>query len=380
MAVAFHGKGFGHFHAAGLGNAAYVVARQVNQHDVLGPFFRVVDQLVLGGQVGFGGGCTRSRARQRSNGDLVALGCGFLAHQNLGRRPHHMEVTHVVVVHVRAGVQGTQSAVKRQRAFGEALFDALPHLHLHEITGFNQAFGAFDSVQVIGLGEFALRRVALRGLHHRRAHRVLEHVFQIAQAFFGTDVGLGCCGVGVHHQVKLARQVVDDRQFFGLQQQDVGASHGVGWAAVLQLFLDVAHRVVAKVTGQSATKARHARAQGHFESLLIAGNEVQRVAVVGFHHHAVGHDLGVRFVAKTIGTQQGACWQPNEAVAAKALAAHHRLQQKTVLAAVLGEGEFEVQRKGGFQVCKSLDHQGNAVVALGRQAFEFKFCDHGEPP
>ena len=149
---------------------------------------------------------------------------------------------------------------------------------------------------------------------------------------------------------------------------------------MLQFFLDVAHRVIAKITGQATTKTWHARAQGHFESLLVAGYEVQWVAVVGFHHHAVGHHLGVRINTKTIGTQQGAGGQTDEAVAAKALSADHGFEQKAVAAAILGEGEFQIQRQRCFQVGKRLDHQGNAVIALGRQAFEFKFGDHGEPP
>ena len=144
MAVALHRKGLSDFHRAGFGDAPDVIAGQVDQHHMLGAFFRVIDQLLLGGQVGLGRGCTRTGARQWADGDLVALGRGFLSHQNLWGRTHHMKVPHVVVVHVRAGVQRTQGAVERQGAFGETFFDALPHLHLHEVTGFNQSFGAFD--------------------------------------------------------------------------------------------------------------------------------------------------------------------------------------------------------------------------------------------
>ena len=41
-------------------------------------------------------------------------------------------------------------------------------------------------------------------------------------------------------------------------------------------------------------------------------------------------------------------------------------------------GQLEVQRQGGFQICKRLKHEWDAVVTLAGQAFEFKFGDHGD--
>ena len=52
------------------------------------------------------------------------------------------------------------------------------------------------------------------------------------------------------------QEVVDDGQFLTLQQQDVGAAQFVWRATGLQLLLDVAHRVVAKVARQAAAKTR----------------------------------------------------------------------------------------------------------------------------
>ena len=105
MAVALHRKRLGHFHRAGLGDTPNIISRQVDQHHMLGAFFRVVDQLVFGSEIGFGGGRTWACACQGADGDLVALGRGFLTHQNFRRSPHHMEVAQVVVIHIGAGVQ-----------------------------------------------------------------------------------------------------------------------------------------------------------------------------------------------------------------------------------------------------------------------------------
>ncbi len=84
-----------------------------------------------------------------------------------------------------------------------------------------------------------------------------------------------------------------------------------------------------------------------------------------------------RLGAKTAGTQQGARGQADEAVAAKALAAH-RFQQKAVAwPSPLGVRQLEVQRQGGFQVGKRFGHQGDAVVAGTRQALKFQLGNHG---
>ena len=138
---------------------------------MLGTFFRIVDEFVFGGNVGLRCGAARTGARQWPDSDFVALGRGFLAHQNFRRRTDHLKVAHVVEIHVRAGVERTQRAVQRQRALRECFVYALPDLHLHEVTGFNQGFGALDRFQIIGLVKLALRLVFFRGFEFRHFNR-----------------------------------------------------------------------------------------------------------------------------------------------------------------------------------------------------------------
>ena len=362
MAVALDDEGVGHLDRTDLCDAANVVARQVDQHHVLGAFLGVANQLHLGSLIQLGRGAARAGACQRPDGHFGAGCCPhachcvccaaprggpralgrpgaariavddnlFLAHQNLRRRAHHVEIAEVVEIHVRAGVQRAQRAVQAQGRGGVALLDALAHLHLHEVTPGNHLLGAHHGRNVIGLGKVALGCKALRGFDVGRAHRLGQLGLEFRQARLARSVGIGCGRVHIDHQVQLARQVVDDGQLFALQQQDVGRAQLVGRAAGLQLFLDVAHGVVAKVAGQAAAKARHAGLQRHLETLLVLGDEVQRVGAGGFHHHAIGDDFGAGIGAKTAGAQQGAGGQANKAVAAKALAAHHRFQQKAV--------------------------------------------------
>ena len=212
-------------------------------------------------------------------------------------------------------------------------------------------------------------------------------LLEVAQALLGVAVGLGLRRIGIDDQVELAGEVVDDGELLALQQQDVRATQRIGRAGLFELLLDVAHRVVAEVAGQSAAKARQAGAQRHLEALLVVGDEVQRrLAGAGFgmahglDDHAVAHDFGHGLRAEATRPHQRARGQADEAVAAKTLATHHRFEQEAVPAAVFRMRQLEVQRQRGFEVSERLDHQGNAVIALTGQAFEFEFGDHVEPP
>ena len=376
VAVALDHEGLGHLDRADLRDATDVVARQVDQHHVLGALLRVGQQFDLGRLVLLGRGTARTGAGQRADDDFLAFFRVLLAHQDFGRGPHHMEIPEVVVVHVGTGIERTQRAVQRQGRLGVALADALADLHLHEITRGDQFLGALDRFQVVVLGEAALGRVALAGFDHRCRYRVLERLFQLAQALLGIRVGLGLGRVGVDDQVELAREVVDDRQFLALQQQDVGRAQGIGRAAVLQLLLDVAHRVVAEVARQATAETRQAGPQGDLEALLIGGDEVQRVAVMGFDDLAVAHNLGLGGGTESAGAQQRAGGQADEAVAAETLAADHGLQQEAVGAIAPAMGQLEVKGQRGLKVREGLGHQRDAVVALLRETLEFQFGDH----
>jgi hypothetical protein len=133
--VALDREGLGDLHAARLGDAADVVARQVDQHQVLGALLRVGQQFGFQRLVLLGRGAARARAGQRADRDLVALGRVLVAHQDLGAGADDLEVAHVVEVHVGRRVQRAQRAVQRQRALGVALAQPLADLHLHHVAG-----------------------------------------------------------------------------------------------------------------------------------------------------------------------------------------------------------------------------------------------------
>ena len=377
VAVALHRKSLGHFYAAGLGNTADVVARKINQHDVLGSLLGIGHQLFFGRFVHLGRVATGTCAGQRTNRHLFAVGRSLLAHQNLGAGPHHMEITEMVEVHVRAGVERAQRAVQAQRRGCETLVNALAHLHLHEVACGNQLLGLLHRIQIVLLVKAALCGVALASANLRCADRIAQLILELTQTLFGTGIGFGLARVGIDDEVELAREVVDDGHFFALQQHDVGRAKRIRRAAALELLLDVAHGVIAEVAGQTTAKARHTGRDRDLEALLIGSNKVQRVATDGLDHGSIRHDFGFGFSAKARGSYKAAGGQADKAVAAKALTTDDGFQQEAVLAIAIGMGELEVERERGFEVGKGLGQQGDAVIALGRKRFEFQFRDHG---
>ena len=115
MGVALDDHLVGDLDAAGLRDAANIVARQIDQHDMFGAFFFITQQFFGQGAVLLRRGATRAGAGQRADGDLAAVRRGFLTHKNFRRGANHLKIAEVVVIHVGRGIQRTQRAVQGQR-------------------------------------------------------------------------------------------------------------------------------------------------------------------------------------------------------------------------------------------------------------------------
>src|SRR5690606_35903240 len=194
----------------------------------------------------------------------------------------------------------------------------------------------------------------------------------------GQRVGFRLCRVGVHQNVGAASQVVDDHQFIDLQQHDVGGAVFLSGRKRLgrpaEARLDVAHRVVAEVTGEAAGKAWHARAQRYLEAPLIVFNEGERVTLVGFDDLTLVHHFGSRAPR----TDHGFGGQADEGVTAGSFAAHDGFQKAAVAPAVRpAVRELQVNRQGGVEGGIRLGDEGYAVVALCGEGVEFNFCHGG---
>ena len=94
-----------------LGDAADVVAAQVDEHDVLGPLLGVGQQFVGEALVLFLGAAAAARAGQRADGDLAV----DHADHDLRRAADQRALRRPQEEHERAGVHDPQRAVDVER-------------------------------------------------------------------------------------------------------------------------------------------------------------------------------------------------------------------------------------------------------------------------
>jgi hypothetical protein len=175
------------------------------------------------------GGAALARAGDRAHGDGALA--AFEAHQDLGRGADHMEILEVEIEHVGRGVQRAQRAVERHRAGGEGLAHALREHHLHDVAIDDVLLGAPHGGLEGLLAEFRRRPARRTRTSSGNAHRFAQLAEQFLEPRLGLLPGAGKTGLGIDHQGQLAGEVVDDGDFFGQQQQDVGHAEASGFRA-----------------------------------------------------------------------------------------------------------------------------------------------------
>src|SRR5207248_9781715 len=95
--------------------------------------------------------------------------------------------------------------------------------------------------------------------------------------------------------------------------------------------LDVAHRVIAEIAGEAAAKTRQGGQRGRAIALHVFAQERKRIAVEAFNDSAAVLDLDAPSMRANANLRR----QADERIAAEALAADDRLEQKRV--ALIGE-------------------------------------------
>ena len=129
-----------HVDAPGHGRAPQVVTPQVHEHEVLGAFLWVGEQLVCGGAVLRGGSAAAARAGDGAEG-AAAL---FQAHERLGRGTDEREVAVAEEEGVGRGVHRAQGAVELERLGAAVGLEALGEHHLDAFAVADGAFGRLD--------------------------------------------------------------------------------------------------------------------------------------------------------------------------------------------------------------------------------------------
>jgi len=134
----------------------------------------------------------------------------------------------------------------------------------------------------------------------------------------------------------------------------------------------VPDHVVAEHAREPAAEARQVGQRGRAEALHEAAHELDRVALVALDGSPALAHLD-RAAARGDARARG---EPDERVAAEALAADDRFEQ----VGVARPGELEVERQRRVEVRERAQDERDAVVAsLGERA-EFGFGEHGCDP
>ena len=242
----------------------------------------------------------RARAGERPDRHLVAFGACLVAHQDLGRRADDLEVAHVVEVHVRRRVERAQRAVEAERRLGVALRSAAGRPapasgRRRRCTPWRCATAARKSSLRSRAAPARRRPRSTGGAVTLRAQPVGELGERRRRAVANAS---GTRRVGVDDEVEPPREVVDDRELprtgRAARRACRSGQQRPSAPPAQQARLDVAHRVVAEVAGEAAAEARQPGPQRDLEALLVGGDEVERVAVVGLDDRAVADDLGAQ--------------------------------------------------------------------------------------
>src|SRR5262249_44932044 len=123
----------------------------------------------------------------------------------------------------------------------------------------------------------------------RNAARLAQLAPQRMQPVMRIPVAVGFGGIGIDDQRDPSRKVIDDRELFGQQQQDVRDVRKLRRASrrrIGELRFDMAHGVVAKVAGKATAKAWKTGPRCRAEAVEKLSDELERIAFVPFDNTA----------------------------------------------------------------------------------------------
>ena len=145
VGVAFDVQDLGHVDGAGLGDSTYVVAPEVEQHDVLCPLLLVVAQLFFERDVLGLGPAPSSGTGDGMNGDLAIDDLN----EQLRRCADDLKAVQVEIVHVGRGVDRAESAIDLERVGGSLARHALGDDGLDNVAGDYVLAGLLDHLLVV---------------------------------------------------------------------------------------------------------------------------------------------------------------------------------------------------------------------------------------
>ena len=235
VAVALDEELVGDLDGADLGNAADVVAAEIEQHQMLGALLRVGQELVLQRLV-----LVRRRAARPGAGERPDRHRAVAQpHQHLRARPGDGVAAEVEEIQKRRRIDPPQRAVERERRQRERRLEALRQHHLENIAGQDVVLGLLHHGPVFGGRGVGFRRDVERrrarwprppcraaGRAHRPRRRAAPRAR--ASAAFAVTPGSGRTGVTT---VICPSPRRTPRSSVGRISTASGMPIGSGWAA-----------------------------------------------------------------------------------------------------------------------------------------------------
>ena len=284
-----------------------------------------------------------------------------------------MVVAEVEVIHVRRWIDAAQRAVERYRRRAERQRGPLRHLDLHELARHDVVLRTAHRLEELPLVHRALERPGQRrlggrlGEHQRLGQRACEAMAQRLEPLVGFAQCARLARIGVHHEIQLAKHVIDHGELVRNEQQYVRRAERIGLIALERARLDVPDRFIAEVADQAAAEAKRCRQRRRALAPEPRARIVEGIVVALFQA-----DVGAARVAQQPPHAPAArldalgAGEADERVAAETLAAHHGLEKVAVRAA----GKLHVHGERRIEIGARLGEHGNARIAKRREPVE----------
>jgi hypothetical protein len=190
MAVAFDEEAVGDRHRAGLGDAADIVAAQIDQHQMLGAFLGIGHQIFGQRLVFLRRLAARAGASDGADRDLAAA----QPHQHFRAGAHDLESRHRQVIKIGRRIEAAQGAIERKGRQRERAAEALAGHHLKHIARHDIFLGARHDGEILVLGHVGFDRHT-RGQIGRHFGAGRGRAFQLCHGIVQPRGGAGVSGL-----------------------------------------------------------------------------------------------------------------------------------------------------------------------------------------
>ena len=353
--------------AAGQADLAQVVARQVDEHDVLATLLWIGEQFLGKALILFRGGAARTGTGDREGHRMPVVDLD----QRLGAGTNHVEIASLGVgerheIHVRTGVERAQHTVHVERVSWRIQIQTLGYHRLEHIAVDDVPLRLLHPALILGLGgaepQLGLGQASVKHAHaglprHRRGGLAL-HGIQPFDGLVIRGIGAGRPVVDVHrigYQPHRAGHMVDHCDVGGQGQRHLRLA-GLIRRRGAQFGLPMADGIPADGADQSAGQVRQSGHMRRLEHLERGMGHLNHVTLSG---HS-GRHLAEPVRLAVIGAQLSYRIDADEAVSAPGTAVFRRFQNERSRTA---PGETLVKAHGRQRIGEQSPHDGNHTVS-----------------